>query len=121
MKSNKLKTVLSIIFLAFLFASCSKENDNNLGTINISFKNIDDKPSSWEVKIFTVENPSITIYSKTLSASLTEAQVKLMAGNYIIRPSTHYAPHLFTAVSFQLTHGKTINVWYDENWIGHIR
>ncbi|MDR2293006.1 MAG: hypothetical protein LBE11_05975 [Prevotellaceae bacterium] len=120
MKSNKLKTVLSAFFIVFLLAACSKENDN-LGTVNISFKNIDDKPSSWAVKIFTVENPNIAIYSKTLSASFTEVQIKLMAGNYVIRPNTLYASHLFTAVSFQMIPNKTVNIWYDENWIGHIR
>lgn len=27
---------------------------------------------------------------------------------------------LFTAVSFQFTAGKVVNVRYDENWIGNI-
>jgi hypothetical protein len=114
-----MKRFLSILLVFALFAGCSKED--HLGTVNISFERIEDKPLNWVVEIFTVENTSVAIYSKTLSASCTTAQVQLLPGNYVIRPYTMHDYSLFTGVSFQLTAGKTINVWYNENRIGGIR
>ena len=114
-----MKKILSSLFIIALLAGCSKEDE--LGTVNISFERVADKPLDWVVEIFTVENTSVAIYSKTLSKNSTNMQVRLLPGNYVVRPYTLHSSSLFSAVSFQLTAGKTIDIWYDDYKVGHIR
>ncbi|MDR1985254.1 MAG: hypothetical protein LBQ28_10620 [Prevotellaceae bacterium] len=116
MKSNKLKTVLSIILLTILFTGCKKEYIvPNVGTVNISFAN---HPSYLGVEVFLAENTNVIIYSKAVSG--LKVTIQLNVGNYIILPYALY-PNSFNPITIQLTPGKTVNVFYDEDNVGHIR
>ena len=116
------KILIAIPFILALFTGCRKEYDDNLGTVNISFERIDNKPIDWVVKISTVENTNVAIYSATLSASSTKVQVRLLPGNYVVSAYSSHNPHrLFSDVSFQLAANKTYDIWYDYYWKGHTR
>jgi hypothetical protein len=114
MKSIKIKTILSSLFIVFLLTSCSKDDDN-LGTVNISFVK---RPSDVEIKIFTVENSGIAIYSSKPS-NARKHSVQLNVGNYILRLADS-SNGRYGSVGFQITPGKAVNIRYDEYWNGHI-
>ncbi|MDR3227249.1 MAG: hypothetical protein LBT56_06220 [Prevotellaceae bacterium] len=117
MKTIKIKTILSAIFVVTLFAACSKDDVSTVGTVNIAFA---DKPSDLVVQIFTIENERTAIYSKQLIGKKS-VSVELNVGNYVIRPyALSLGSTLFTSVSFQITPNKNVNVSYNSNHIGSI-
>ena len=110
MKVKQLKTILSAIFILLFAASCCKE-ETNMGTVNITFAK---KSTDLKVDIYTLENVTIPVYSKT-PIYVNSISIPLSFGNYVVRPFDYSMGGCFTNVAFQLNPDKkTINIFYDE-------
>ena len=106
----KSKTILSVIFILALLAGCSKNEEPNMGKVNITFVN---KPENLVVRIYALENTSTPIYTKIMTG-INSVSVPLSFGNYVVRPIANNTS--ISAIGFQLNASKkTVDIVYKED------
>lgn len=111
---NLIKPLLIIAVLVTVLTGCKKDEMSNVGKVSI---NIYNASADLTITIFTTDNNPIAITDNLHLDKNKHLTVTLNIGNYIIKPfsSTYYVE-----TGFQVQPGKTTEIMYDTQNLGHV-
>ena len=117
-KDNRMKTKLAILLFLFLgiCTSCSKEEYNYSGNLEVVFEN---QANDIQVKIFDIANDSYPVYQLSVNKFDHSIKAAINPGNYLIMAQSLSAGISTYFYGFQIVAGTTTRLKLDDQkrWV----